>query len=112
MNCRDFQKHIHSFLNYDDMSEETLEEFLDHAAACKECYDELEIYYILQVGLDQEDKALKHSFDFKSGLEQMLRNTKKELDFIRRFTWIRHTTVISAEVLTVVSLLLCIWHLL
>ena len=37
------------------LNDKELEEFLDHISNCRECYEELEIYYTLYAGLAQLD---------------------------------------------------------
>lgn len=111
MNCHDFQTQIQTFLNKGKMSEDVLEAFLDHAASCRECYDELEIYYILQIGLNEAEHS-DISLNFRNELKRFLWHARRELDYMNRFSWLRNTIVVSAEILTAVSLVLCMIGLL
>ena len=48
MECKDFQKLINDFI-FDKI--EDLKEFLNHAKTCKNCGEELELYYTIRRGL-------------------------------------------------------------
>ena len=50
MNCVDALSKIDDYIE-NRLSGRELEEFLEHVETCKECYDELEIHYIIKVGM-------------------------------------------------------------
>lgn len=54
MTCREARKLIIPFI-HDELSMEETRDFLQHVRGCKACMDELEIYYIVDVGLDKSD---------------------------------------------------------
>ena len=56
MKCMEFQKLIPDIIN-GIVPDEMLEEVLEHVETCSECYDELEINYILQYGLGDDDSV-------------------------------------------------------
>lgn len=74
MKCRDFQKKIPDIINKNIPVTELLE-IIEHVENCKECYDELEIHYVLQYGLGDDDTVTK--MDFRGQLEENIRNMKK-----------------------------------
>ena len=51
MTCKEVRKLIIPFI-HDELSMEDTRDFLQHVRGCKACMDELEIYYIVEVGLD------------------------------------------------------------
>lgn len=53
MNCSDFQKIIPDIID-GSVEDEKLAEVVEHVEHCKDCYDELEIYYVLRYGLDDD----------------------------------------------------------
>ena len=76
MDCELFQRKIRDFI-FDQMEySEDLEEFLQHAKECKECQDELELYYTIHRGLEDVEapvetdvpmtakEELKYIFDY------------------------------------------------
>ena len=54
MDCHEAQKMITRYIRGELNRTET-DEFLDHVMNCKECYDELEIYYTIDMGLKELD---------------------------------------------------------
>ena len=54
MTCREARKLIIPFI-HDELSMEETRDFLQHVRGCKACMDELEIYYIVEAGLDKSD---------------------------------------------------------
>ena len=54
MTCREARKLIIPFI-HDELSIDETRDFLQHVRGCKACMDELEIYYIVHVGLDKSD---------------------------------------------------------
>lgn len=79
--CKEYQMMIPDFhketLNYKD---ELM--FLDHVADCEDCREEMEIYYIIEYGLnDSEEKNVNpkyrkymNIFDFKGMVEQRIKD--------------------------------------
>ena len=53
MDCKRIQSMIIPYIR-DELNNEDLELFLDHINSCKECREELEIYYIIEVGLNAD----------------------------------------------------------
>lgn len=76
MNCREFQKIIPDIIN-GKIPDEQLEEVIEHVDTCHDCYDELEIYYVLQYGLKDTDK--KQSMNFVGRLDKKIKKMKRHL---------------------------------
>ena len=60
MNCRTFESKIPAYIS-GQLKMAEMQEFLDHANSCSECYDELEITYSVMQGirqLDSEDDGI------------------------------------------------------
>ena len=51
MECKNFQKLINDFILEQIEYSEDLKEFLNHAKTCKNCGEELELYYTIRRGL-------------------------------------------------------------
>lgn len=78
MDCREAQKMIVPFIK----SELTLDEaraFFKHIDQCSDCKDELEVHYILIVGLKQLDEEQTTSFDLHGQFEQHLQEARMAL---------------------------------
>ena len=79
MDCREMQSLIVPFIE----SQLTLEKaraFLKHIEVCKDCKEELEVYYILLVGLKQLEEEPEESLDLHGQFEEHLRNTKIQVE--------------------------------
>lgn len=76
MNCVEFKKQMNNFI-HNTIDEKIVEEFINHYKNCKECNEELEIYYMINKTFNN-DKAtgdtvsIPNSFDFKKSLEQKI----------------------------------------
>lgn len=75
MRCRDFQKKIPGIIKK-QISVEEMAELIEHVENCKDCYDELETYYVIQYGLSDND--YEESMDFVGSLEKNLIRMKKK----------------------------------
>ena len=54
MNCQNAQSMVLNFIN-NKLDKEETKEFIEHIRSCKDCWEELEIYYTLYAGLAQLD---------------------------------------------------------
>ncbi len=79
MDCRKTQSLIVPFIE----SQLTLEKaraFLKHIEDCEDCREELEVYYILLVGLKQLEEEPEESLDLHGQFEEHLRNTRLQVE--------------------------------
>lgn len=102
MKCLEFQQQIADFLdNRLTMDQEQV--FVGHADECPECREELELRYMIQVGiLEQNRDESGHGYDFSLQLNDLLDRTKRALRH-------RHTRrVIKYSVSTAVFWAACV----
>lgn len=69
MDCQEAQSKVLNYLNHKLNREET-KEFIEHIRKCQDCQDELEINYIVMVGMRQLDGGEVFSADFRKGLKE------------------------------------------
>lgn len=69
MNCQEAQSKIISFIN-EALNQEDTKAFIHHVRSCPNCWDELEINYILLVGMQQLDDGEILSADFQKELQE------------------------------------------
>lgn len=62
MTCREAEGMVMPYIN-GELTMEEQERFLNHVIDCEDCSDELEIYYTIQVGLEQLDNGLHRNND-------------------------------------------------
>ena len=68
MNCQNAQSMVLNFIN-DKLDKEETKEFIEHVRSCKDCWEELEIYYVMLIGLKQLDEGEELVADFKEKLQ-------------------------------------------
>ncbi len=78
MDCREAQALIMPFIE-GKLSDEQTEKFLDHIDQCTDCYDELEVYYIVMVGVKQLDDEEHLIVDFNGDLKKYIDYKKEQL---------------------------------
>lgn len=78
MTCLEAQTKIMAFID-NKLSDEELYDFVKHIKNCKNCFEELEIYYTLLVGMKQLDNNENLSADFARDLEKKLDDSMHRL---------------------------------
>ena len=68
MNCQKAQSMVLNFIN-NQLDKEETREFIEHIRGCKDCWEELEIYYVMLIGLKQLDEGGELAADFKKKLQ-------------------------------------------
>ena len=77
MNCSEFKKEMNSFIE-NTIDDDIVEEFIQHYKICKDCNEELEIYYMINKTFNQESTSgnttvsMADSYDFKKRLHHKI----------------------------------------
>ena len=80
MTCVEAEKMVVPYMK-DELSPTELEDFLDHIHTCENCREELEIHYMVDVGLKKLDEA-DGTYDIVGDLKRKLESSEAVL---RRF---------------------------
>ena len=116
-NCKEIQSRIESF-EHGNLSLKDEEAFTNHILNCADCREEMEIYYIILYGLeDDSEKRTENSrysayldaFDFTGLVEQKLKDSEAKCLFLRQwthFTRVRYIFVSTVMVLTALLLII------
>lgn len=83
MTCMEAQALITPFIN-DTLNVMALEPFLDHVHECKECREELEVYYALLTAMKQLDEDESVSSNYTKALKQKLTQAREYVRKTRR----------------------------
>lgn len=83
MNCKDFIKIMPQFID-ESMDESDYDDFVNHVKECPACKDELEIHYMIQVGLERIETDSGKSFDIPKELESQLIRYEERADILFR----------------------------
>lgn len=78
MDCREAQALIVPFIE-GKLNDEQNEKFIQHIENCSDCYDELEVYYIVMVGVKQLDEDEHILVDFKGALKKYIASKKEAI---------------------------------
>ena len=116
-NCKEIQNMIDSF-EHGNLSLKKEEAFTHHILNCNDCREEMEIYYIILYGLDDDnEKSIENSsyseyldaFDFTGLVEQKLKDSEARCLFLRQwshFTRVRYLFVTAVMILTALLLII------
>lgn len=103
MDCKTAQRMVSSYIKR-ELKDRELEEFLDHIRDCKECHEELEIYFTIHFALRKLDEEKDVSFNIQQMLRDDLRLSERRVRRRKLARWISRTLMVLAEV--VLALLL------
>lgn len=110
MKCREAEKLVVPYIK-DELTMDELDEFLEHVEYCDNCMEELEIHYMVDVGLrklDEEDTV----YDIVGDLQRKLESSAVRLHRFFRFQVTKYVvgTLMSMALLVSVLLQLRIWY--
>ena len=71
MQCKKVRSQMHLYLD-DMLPEDEREPFLKHVRSCKDCYEELEISYIMLEGMRRLDTGGNIAVDFQKELDEKI----------------------------------------
>ena len=78
MDCKEAQALVPGYIKH-ELYADTLGEFLAHVKSCSDCYEELEVYYSIDMGLKVLDGKLANVVNLKASMEQALRDSERQL---------------------------------
>lgn len=78
MTCSKAQSLITPFI-HDELNMKELEEFISHVHTCRECREELEVYYALLTAMKQLDEDKNLSDDFSLELSEKLDREQEKI---------------------------------
>ncbi len=88
MICREWQRKIPEFLN-NNMELTEQQRFVAHVRECNDCYEELEIMYMLAEGLKELENESSNSFNFKNMLDKKLKLAQAQCERHRSYMQIK-----------------------
>lgn len=109
MTCKEAEKLVMPYIN-DDLTDEELQEFLEHMETCPDCREELEIYFTVDVGIRQLDSETGN-YNIKGALEAAIERSRQRLMAVRIVKIARYSvSTLCVMALIVTVLLQCrIW---
>ena len=107
MKCEKALTKIEAYIDH-TLSGRELEEFLEHVKSCRECYDELETYYIISVGMRYLEEENLESYNIPKMLQEDLHTRERQ---VRRRNIFRKTAVFLGVLFFIVLLVLMLSYL-
>ena len=109
MTCVEAEKMVVPYMK-DELSPTELEDFLDHINTCENCREELEIHYMVDVGLKKLDEA-DGTYDIVGDLKRKVAESYRSLRRISMFqiTTYAVTTLMGMALVVMILLQLRIW---
>lgn len=78
MDCREVQRLIIPFIN-NELSIDQAKTLFQHIDHCPDCTEEIELYYIMLVGLKELDEGSEQSLSFHEQFEEHLRQLRLQI---------------------------------
>lgn len=107
MKCEEAVTKIDAYINH-TLTGHELEEFLEHIESCKECYDELETYYIISVGIKYLEEEKVETYNIPTMLKEDLHARKRQL---KRNNMFCRIAVFLGVLFFVIFFILCLSYL-
>ena len=77
MTCQETLQQITEYLQRKLTLKEEMD-IISHVESCETCFEELELNYIMQVGLDKLDEEQSSSMDFTAMLQEHMDKSRKQ----------------------------------
>ena len=85
-----------------------LEAFLEHVESCRDCYDELETYYIISVGMRYLEEENLESYNIPKMLQEDIHTRKQQ---VKRRNIFRKSAVFLGVLFIIAALILLLSYL-
>ena len=110
MTCVEAEKMVVPYMK-DELSPTELEDFLDHIHTCENCREELEIHYMVDVGLKKLDEA-DGTYDIVGDLKRKVAESYRSLRHFSMFqiTTYAVSTLTGMALIVMILLQLRIWN--
>lgn len=110
MTCMEAEKKVIPYIN-DELSPMEVEDFLEHIETCEKCWEELEINYMVDVGLKKLDEA-DGTYDIVGDLRRKLEGSGK---LLQKFLLVQVAgyavhTLMTAALIVMFFMQIRIWH--
>ena len=104
LTCKEAQSMIREYIT-GKLSGRDLERFIGHVRECRECYDELETFFMIDRAVRYLDEDTLHTFNLKSLLEKDLKEKERAVARRKRRRWLFAALTGVTALLTALMLL-------
>lgn len=102
--CQEAERMVTPYIN-DNLSGEEVDAFLHHLETCKSCQEELEIYFMVDVGLKQLDRD-SGAFDIAGALKERIEDSYARVGRLRTLKTLSYAVRTLAAMAVAVTVLL------
>ncbi len=108
MECKECRNKVMPFIK-DELPMEQVDRFLSHIRKCKSCREELEVYFIIETGLDKGH--LQEDMDFKQRLDEKIRESYAKMDLLHSWQVFKYSwnTLIVLSVILALCIQVRLW---
>lgn len=96
LDCKECCRQIPDFIQ-EKMRWENAKAFLSHLKNCENCREELELIYLIQIGLDMENEG---SYNLTEDMENLISEYRDEIQYNQRIELLKKLVVGIGEVTT------------
>lgn len=105
MKCIEAQQLVKPYIKR-QLSDREMEGFLEHVEHCPECYDELEIYFVIYETMeDSSDEGGRDQYNFQEKLQQDMKSAKRYLYLRKAYRFFRTAVILAAELLLICTVI-------
>ncbi len=104
MTCKEAERLVMPYIK-DELTDEELQEFLEHMEVCPDCREELEIYFTVDVGIRQLDSETGN-YNIKGALEAAVEQSRQRLQAVRLIKIARYTVSTLCVMALIITILL------
>lgn len=102
MKCMEARRMVTPYVNR-TLSDKETEQFLDHVEHCRDCMEELDIYFTMYKAMDSLDSGSHQEYNFKKMLEEDIHAARRSILVHKLSRITRIMIVLIAEVLLIGS---------
>lgn len=102
MTCEEVERKVPVYIR-DGLYDDELEAFIEHVKNCPDCHEELEINFMVDLGLKQLDEG-KGTFDIIGAMERRLDESSRRI----KLMWLGRKFRYSINTIGGMAVLLCI----
>lgn len=88
----------------DTLENHEMEGFMKHVQTCKDCYEELEIMFMLSIGLQELKEDRNISYNFSQLLENKIRGAEVRFERIKQIRYLNWLVILILHILVVLGI--------
>ena len=78
MNCTEARRMVTPYVKH-ELDDREMEQFLDHVEHCKDCMEELDIYFTMYQALELLESGKHQEYNFSKMLKENIRDTRRRI---------------------------------